>query len=102
MAIGSVLLVGLLAMAPNWAIVDIPYPESAGAVEAHPPPTPQAQVAEALAIHARGKALAVRKSDIVDIKVDGPHATARLALPNYNEVFQLEYVNREWKVVRPE
>ena len=27
---GSVVLAGLLALAPNWAVVDIPYPETSG------------------------------------------------------------------------
>jgi hypothetical protein len=28
--VSSVVFVGLLALAPNWAIVDIPYPDSNG------------------------------------------------------------------------
>jgi hypothetical protein len=30
MMIGNLAIVGLLAMAPNWAVVDIPYPEAGG------------------------------------------------------------------------
>ena len=61
MAIGSVVLMGLLAMAPNWAIVDIPYPEAGGGMEAQPAPTPEARVIEALTAYARAKSLKLRR-----------------------------------------
>ena len=101
MTIGSVLLVGLLAMAPNWAIVDIPYPESSGGLEARGA-TPEAQVIDALAHYARGKALTLRKADIVELRIEGPRATARLALPSHAETVHLELVQHEWRVVRIE
>ena len=78
MAIGSVVFAGLLAMAPNWAIVDIPYPEAGGGMEASSAPTPEARVIEALTAYARGRSLKLRKGDIADIKVKGARATAAI------------------------
>ncbi len=101
MAMGSVVLLGLLAMAPNWAIVDIPYPEAGGGMEAHAP-TPEARVIEALTVYARGKSFKLRKGDIADLRIEGPRATARLTLPNHPETLHLELVGHEWRVVKAE
>jgi hypothetical protein len=102
MAVGSVVLLGLLAMAPNWAIVDIPYPEAGGGMEAHSAPTPEARVIEALTVYARGKSFRLRKGDIADLKIEGPRATARLMFPNHPETLQLELVGHEWRIVKAE
>ena len=102
MALGNIVLVGLLAMAPNWAIVDIPYPEAGGSAEAQSAPTPEAQVAEALSRYARGRSVSLRKGDIAEIKVDGPRAIARLSLPNRTETVHLELFHHEWRVVKTE
>lgn len=101
MAMGSVVLLGLLAMAPNWAIVDIPYPEAGGGMEA-PSATPEARVIDALHAYARGRSLKLRKGDITDLKIEGARATVRLVLPNHSENLQLELVGHEWRVVKPE
>ncbi len=102
MAIGSVVFAGLLAMAPNWAIVDIPYPEAGGGMEASSAPTPEARVIEALTAYARGRSLKLRKGDIADVKVEGARATARLMLPNHAETLHLELVGQDWRVVKTE
>ena len=101
-AIGSMVLMGFIAMAPNWAIVDIPYPEAGGGTEAQAPATPEARVIEALTAYARGKSVKLRKGDIADLKVDGTRATARLMLPNHPEVLHLELIGHDWRVVKTE
>ena len=99
MAMGSVVLLGLLAMAPNWAIVDIPYPEAGGGMEAQAA-TPEARVIEALHAYARGKSLKLRKGDIADLKFEGARATARLVLPHHSESLYLELIGHDWRVVK--
>jgi len=99
--IGSVVLVGLLAMAPNWAIVDIPYPESSGGSAAHAT-RPESQVVEALQEYARGRSAVLRKDDIAELRVEGSHATARIMLGTRAELVHLERVQHEWRVVRTE
>jgi hypothetical protein len=97
--VGSVVLVGLLAMAPNWAIVDIPYPESSGgsaqaAVES--------QVVEALHEYARAHSAVLRKGDIQELRIEGARATARVVVGQRSEVVHLEYAPGGWRVVRAE
>ena len=99
--LSSVVFVGLLAMAPNWAIVDIPYPDSPGGVH-HALPSTESQVADALTEYARGRSVALQKGDISDLKVEGARATARLHLGARFERVFLEYHNQEWRVVRAE
>jgi hypothetical protein len=103
MTIGCVVVSGLLAMAPNWAIVDLPYPESTGTPDAHHAVTPEGQVTEAIFQYARTKGAApLRRSDIAELKVEGPKATARVTLAHHTETVHLEFLNHEWKVVRIE
>ena len=102
MMIGNLALLGLLAMAPNWAVVDIPYPEAIGAGEVQEL-TPEAQVTEALVAYARSKSASpLRKSDIVVTRIDGPRATARVNRGGRTEIVYLEHAGHEWKVVRTE
>ena len=98
-AFSSVVFVGLLAMAPNWAIVDIPYPDSSGGVH-HTLPSTESQVAEALQEYARSHALALQKGDITELRVEGAKASARIHLGARFERVYLEYHNQEWRVVR--
>ena len=88
--VSSVVLVGLLAMAPNWAIVDIPYPDSAGGAH-HALPSTESQVTDALLEY-----------DISELKVEGARASARVHLGARTERVHLEYHNQEWRVVRVE
>jgi hypothetical protein len=102
MMVGNLALLGLLAMAPNWAVVDIPYPDAVGAGEVHEV-APEAQVSEALVAYARSKSgTPLRKSDIVVTKIDGPKATARVTRGGRVEVVYLELAGGRWKVVRTE
>ena len=100
MTIGGVVFIGLLAMAPNWAIVDIPYPEAGGGTEVRH--TPADSVADALAAYARTRALKLRRSDITDLRIDGSKATARVNFVSRTETVHLELVKDEWRVVKSE
>jgi len=97
--VSSVVFVGLLAMAPNWAIVDIPYPDSSGGVH-HALPSMESQVAEALVSYGKARSVAVHKEDIIELHVEGVKATARVHLGARTERVHLEYLNQEWRVVR--
>jgi hypothetical protein len=102
MMIGNLALLGLLAMAPNWAVVDIPYPDAVGTGEAHEV-APETQVTEALIGYARSKSVApLRKADIVVTRIDGGKATARVTRGGRVEIVYLERAGNEWKVVRTE
>jgi Ser/Thr protein kinase RdoA (MazF antagonist) len=100
-AVSSVVFVGLLALAPNWAIVDIPYPDSNGGAH-HALPSTESQVTDALLEYAKGRSLALQKGDVTDLKVEGARATARLHVGARFERVHLEYHNQEWRVVRVE
>ncbi len=103
MTIGSFVFAGLLAMAPNWAVVDIPYPEAIGAGEAQAPANAEGQVWAAVAPLARSRSTApLRRSDIIVTRIDGNKATARLTRNGRTEVVYLERAAGEWKVVRTE
>ena len=99
--VSSVILVGLLAMAPNWAIVDIPYPDAKGGVH-HALPSLESQVTDALVEYAKGRSLALQKGDISELRVEGAKATARMHVGARFERVHLEYHNQEWRVVRVE
>jgi len=103
MTIGSVVLAGLLAMAPNWAVVDIPYPDAVGSGEAQTPANAETQVWDALASYARSKSVApLRRSDIVVTRIDGNKAAARVSRGGKSEVIYLEYTAGEWKILKIE
>lgn len=99
MTIGSIVFVGLLAMAPNWSIVDLPYPESGAGGETAAVPV-ETQVTEAIVQHARARGTAPVR--IGSVKVEGTRATARITLARHSETVYLEYVQHEWRVVRTE
>jgi hypothetical protein len=104
MTIATVVFIGLLAMAPNWAIVDIPYPEAAGGMlVAGPQASAEAQIHEVLAAYARGKStMPLRKGDVVVTRIDGPRASARISRAGRTETVYLELAGSTWKIVRAE
>ncbi|MEO5691702.1 MAG: hypothetical protein ABIQ72_01135 [Usitatibacter sp.] len=103
MTIGSFVFAGLLAMAPNWAVVDIPYPEADGTGIEPVAGSAEAAVWESLASYARSRSTApLRKSDIVVTRIDGNKATARVTRGGHTEVVYLEHSAGAWKVVRTE
>jgi hypothetical protein len=102
MMIGNLALLGLLAMAPNWAVVDIPYPDVGGTGEVHEL-APETQVTEALIAYARTKSAApLLKSDIVVTRIGAGKATARVTRGGHVDIVYLELAGQEWKVVRTE
>ena len=101
MTFGGVTVVLLLAIGPNWAIVDIPYPEAGGGTEVRPLPV-ENQVADAVAAHAKARAVRLAKADIREIRVEGPKATARILLAGRVETLYLELLKGEWQVVKAE
>jgi hypothetical protein len=105
MTIGSVVFIGLLAMTPNWAIVDIPYPEAGGGTEASGPGPggAEAQMGEVLAAYARSKSSApLRKGDVIVTRIDGSRASARISRGGRTESVYLELVGSTWKIVKSE
>ncbi len=97
MAIATVLLgTTLLAMAPSWAIIDLPYPEVAGGEIAAPPL--DARLAEAVTSYARTRAPATRP-EISPLQVDPGVARLRLVFGDRSEIVVLVKVKNEWKVV---
>jgi len=103
MTIGSLVFAGLLAMAPNWAVVDIPYPDAVANGDAQAPANSEAAIWDALASYARSRSSApLRKSDITVTRIDGNKASARVSRAGRIEVVYLEYVSGEWKIVRTE
>lgn len=90
---------GLMAMAPQWAIVDLPYPEVAGAETASPPI--DARIVEAVASYARaqGKPLP-RNPEMTDLRVEKGTASLRLQMADRAEIVVLLRVNNEWRVLQ--
>lgn len=101
MGVSGVVLASLLAMGPQWAIIDLPYPEVT-AYEAAGAASPQAQVSEAALAWARardgGKAEAARLH-VSQVKIEGPRASAVLHAGERSLALQLEQLKGEWKVV---
>lgn len=94
-----VLATSLMAMAPQWAIVDLPYPEVTGGETASPPI--DARIAEAVASHARarGKPLP-RNPEMTDLRVERGTASLRLKMADRTEIVVLLRVNNEWRVLQ--
>ena len=100
---GSVVLAGLLALAPNWAIVDIPYPEtSGGSATTGQSRGPDAPVIEAVQGYVRKSSAGLRKGVVTDVRIEGTKATAKVLIGQRAETVHLEYVQAEWRVTRTE
>lgn len=94
-----VLATSLMAMAPQWAIVDLPYPEVTGAEAASPSVDPR--IAEAISSYARarGKPLP-RPPEMTDLRVEQGTASLRLKMADRTEIVVLLRVNNEWRVLQ--
>ena len=100
---GSVVLAGLLALAPNWAIVDIPYPEtSGGSAASRAAVGPDAPVIDAVHGYVHKNSAGRRKGIVTDVRIDGNKATAKVLVGQRSETVHLEYVHPEWRVIRAE
>ena len=95
-----VLVTSMMAMSPQWAIVDLPYPEIG--YEAAAPAT-AARITEAVAnftkAKAPGKSLA-RAPEMTDLRVNDTTASMRVNLGDRTEVVILTRVNNDWRVIQ--
>ena len=99
MAISSLLLAGVLAMGPQWSIVDLPYPEvkAPDSMGGYVPST-EAQVNETIANWVK-RTSPGRKHDVTQVRIDGPKATARIVFPDRTWQIRLERDDKGWKVI---
>ena len=99
MAISSLLLAGVLAMGPQWSIVDLPYPElEVPKATGGSTPSAEVQVGDSIAAWLR-KAAPYRKHEVMHLRVVGSKATARVVFPERTWIIYLERIGEEWKVV---
>lgn len=97
MALSILVVSTVLALGPQWAIVDLPYPEvseleASGGVSAH-----SAVVAAALS-HARTRKPGTRKLEVHDVRIDGTRASAVLDFGDRTESIHLRHLDGEWRL----
>ena len=99
MAISSLLLAGVLAMGPQWSIVDLPYPEvkAPDSMGGYVPST-EAQVNETIASFVK-RTSPGRKHEVTQVRIDGPKATARIVFPDRTWQIRLERGEQGWRVI---
>ena len=98
MALSAIVLATLLAIGPDWAIVDLPYPD---VQRQDGKPTPEEQVAEAAARHIRARdprRPADRKLLMSQLRIDGSRAWVRVTDGDRTESVWLTFVEGAWKV----
>ncbi len=98
MALSGILLAAALALGPDWAIVDLPYPD---VQRPGGKPTPEEQVAEAAAEHIRArdpKRPPHRKLLMSNLKIDGTKAWVRVTDGDRTETVWLVMKGGAWKV----
>ena len=96
--LSGLLFSALLAIGPDWAIVDLPYPEVAKPGEK---PTAEQQVAEAAAEHVKSrdpKRPATRKLLLSNLKIDGNKAWVRVTDCDRTETVWLVMKDGQWRV----
>jgi hypothetical protein len=99
MAMSAFVLAGVLAMSPQWAIVDLPYPDvNAANSMGGSTPAPEALVSESIGAFVR-KANPGKKHEVTQLRIEGSHASARLVFADRTWIIHLVNVNGEWKVV---
>ena len=100
MTISSLLLVGVLAMGPQWSIVDLPYPEvkAPESMGGYVPST-ETQVNETIANWVKRNGPAGRKHEVTQVRIDGPKATARIVFPDRTWQIRLERNEQGWRVI---
>lgn len=99
MAISSLLLAGVLAMGPQWSIVDLPYPEvrAPDTMGGYSPST-EVQVGETIETWVK-RTNPGRKHEVTQVRIDGPMASARIVFPDRTWLIRLERVGESWRVV---
>ena len=106
MAFSTVVLATLLAVGPNWAIVDLPYPETGGEPSAAAPsPAVRAQILEAVNAHRRSREVRRlvdrRKPCNCEVTLEGRRATVKVLDGSASETLRLEHADGAWRVVEP-
>ena len=89
----------LMTVGPDWAIVDLPYPEP----QQGGTPTPEQRVAEAAAEHLKArdpKRPAQRKLLMSNIRIEGNRAWVRVTDGDRTETVWLTLRDGAWKVDR--
>jgi hypothetical protein len=100
MSISSLLLAGVLAMGPQWSIVDLPYPEvKAPETMGGYVPSTETQVNETIAAWVKRNSPAGRKHEVTQVRIDGPKATARIVFPDRTWQIRLERGEQGWRVI---
>jgi hypothetical protein len=99
MSISVLLLAGVLAMGPQWSIVDLPYPEvrASDSMGGYVPST-ETQVSETIASFVK-RTNPGRKHEVTQVRIDGPKASARIVFPDRTWLIRLERSEQGWKVV---
>lgn len=97
MAVSILVVSAVLALGPQWAIVDLPYPEvgeleGSGGVSAH------SAVVEAALSHARTRKPGTRKPEVHDVRIDGAKASAILDFGDRTESIHLRHLDGEWRL----
>lgn len=99
MAISSLLLAGVLAMGPQWSIVDLPYPEvSSPETMGGYTPSTETQVNDTIASWVK-RTNPGRKHEVTQVRIDGPKASARVVFPDRTWLIRLERQGEAWKVL---
>lgn len=96
--LAAVLTTSILAMGPQWAIIDLPYPEVTGAESA---PAMDVRLAEAITNYAKaksGKPLNSRP-EMAPLRVGADSASVRVKIGDRSEIVILNRVRNEWRVV---
>lgn len=96
----ALLTTSVLAMGPQWALIDLPYPEVTGSETAAP--VVDLRMAEAVANYAKAKAgkPLISKPEIAPLKVGADSASLRVTIGDRSEIVLLSRVKNEWRVVQ--
>jgi hypothetical protein len=99
MSISMLVFAGVLAMGPQWSIVDLPYPEvkASESMGGYTPST-ETQVNDTIASWVK-RTSPNRKHEVTQVRIDGPKASARIVFPDRTWLIRLERAGEEWKVV---
>lgn len=99
MAIGSLLLAGVLTMGPQWNLMDLPYPDvdAPAAVGGSAAPA-EVQIGDSISAWVK-KTAPGKKHEVFHLKILGPKASATVTLPDRTWVIHLERKPEGWKVV---
>ena len=97
MALSAVVLASILALGPDWAIIDLPYPE---VQRQGGKPSTEEQVAQAVAEHvqARDPNRPNRRVLLSNLKVTGEKAVVRVTDGDRTETVWLTLKDGAWRV----